>query len=76
MTYSSLRVTCPRCDEEVTYDVDREEWIGDNDTRCIVGGGDAANGHKSSIEGALVYTLTMDGINGVLRRLALGLGRR
>ena len=76
MTYSSLRVTCPRCGEEVTYDEYREEWIGDNDTRCSPGGGDVPGGHKVSVDGSLVYILTMDGINGLLRRLALGLGRR
>lgn len=63
-----LYLTCPRCREEVTYDSDSETWVGDNGTRCHLGG-DLPGGHKVAIEGVLVYALTMDGINGLLRKL-------
>ena len=68
---SHLCVTCPRCREEVTYDRERELWVGDNDDRCRLGG-DLPGGHKQSVEGALFYALTMDGLNGLLQKLAGG----
>lgn len=63
-----LYMNCPRCHEEVTYEADREVWVGDNDTRCRMGG-DLPGGHKAALDGALVVALTMDGINGLIRKL-------
>ena len=63
-----LYLTCPRCHEEVVYDRDSETWIGDNGTRCIMGG-DLSGGHKAALEGGLVVALTMNGINGLIRKL-------
>jgi hypothetical protein len=70
MAYSSIEIKCPRCHDDVRYDRWRGGWIGDNDISCLVGGNDSPNGHKDAIEGALVYALTMNGINGLIEMLA------